>query len=174
MTTRLLAYLLAGAMALAGSPSFAAGTGGCESFDFPLTTELQWMKADAVSNITSGATLAAPPTGAVAVTLEPTGQVKFAVPPTGKAKNKPEDSFAGLVTVSGVTEAGLYQVSLSGPGWVDVIQNGVALKSGAHTGKSDCEGLRKSVRFDLAAGPITIQLSDVPASQIRVTIRKAD
>jgi hypothetical protein len=156
------------------TPALAASTGGCESFEFPLATELAWMTAPESDAATSGAKLDALPAKAIALTLVPTAQAKFEVPPTGKPKNKPEASHAALVTVSGVSEPGIYQISLSGQGWVDLVQNGVALKSVAHTGKSDCEGLRKSVRFEVASGPFTIQLSDVPTAQIRMTIRKAD
>ena len=174
MARRKLARLLAlGVALMAARSALAAGTGGCESFEFPLVTELQWMKADEALAATSGTKLEALPAKAVALTLLPTAQVTFEVPPTGKRKNKPEDAFAASLGFT-IAEPGLYQISLSGPGWVDVIQNGAALKSTAHTGKSDCEGLRKSVRFDLVAGPVTIQLADVPAAQIRLTIRKAD
>jgi hypothetical protein len=169
--SRLAALLVLASLA---APAHAADTGGCDSFAFPLATELAWMKADDALAATSGAKFDTPPGKAMAVTLSPTAGFAFTVPPTGKAKNKPEDSFAALLAVTTVDQPGVYQVSLSGPGWIDVIQNGAALKPTAHTGKSDCEGLRKSVRFELAQGPLTVQLSDVPASSIRVTIRKAD
>lgn len=160
--------------AITSAPVMAAGTGGCDSFAFPLTTELGWMQAADAAPAASGAKLDAPPASAIAVTLSPAAEVKLVVPPTGKPKNKPEESFAAILDIANVPSAGLYQVSLSGPGWIDVIQDGAALKAGEHTGKSDCEGLRKSVRFDLKAGPATLQLSDVPANALRITIRKAD
>jgi hypothetical protein len=175
MRGRQLTYSLGiGAVLAVASPALAADTGSCESFEFPLATELSWMTAAEADQVASGAKLEAPPAKAVALTLVPTAQAKFETPPTGKPKTKPEESFAGLVTFAGTAEPGLYQVSLSGRGWVDVIQNGVALKSVAHTGKSNCEGLRKSVRFELGAGPFTVQISDVPAAQVRMTVRKPD
>lgn len=162
-----------GAMAMTFVHAHAAGTGGCDSFEFPLATELTWMQAGDAVEAASGGSLEAPPAKAIALQLSPSVGFAFAAPPTGKPKNKTEAAFAALISVT-ITEPGLYQVSLSGPGWIDAIQNGVPLKSSAHTGKSDCDGLRKSVRFDVAAGPLTVQLSDVPAAKIRVTIRKAD
>lgn len=151
----------------------AAGTGGCESFDFPLAIELQWMTAADTEAVASGASLAAPPGKAMSVTLLPMADVKYALPPEGKAKDG-EPAFGAIVDFAGVPSPGLYQVSLSGKGWIDVIQGGAASKAVAHTGKSDCEGLRKSVRFDLNGGPFTLQLSGASAQAIKVTIRKAD
>lgn len=176
MIQRKLRFLIGVGALLASTqlPLLAAGTGGCESFEFPLATELKWMTAGETLAATSGTKLDALPTQAIAVTLVPTGDIKFELAPTGKPKNKPENSFAGLLTFAGVPKADFYQVSLSGPGWIDVIQNGQALKAVAHTGKSDCEGLRKSVRFELAPGPFTVQIADVPAVSIKVTVRKAD
>lgn len=153
---------------------FAAGTGGCESFAWPLKTELAWMTAPDSDAAQSGVTLAAPPLKAIALTLQPVDAVKFDVAPTGKGKAEEGKAFGGVLKFDGVAEPGLYQVSLSGPGWIDVIQNGKALATEAHTGKSDCEGLRKSVRFEIGAGPFAVQLNGVPGDSIKIAIRRAD
>jgi hypothetical protein len=168
--------LAIGAMAaalLAPLPALAAGTGGCESFDFPVATDLQWMQSADAEAVASEAKLTAPPAKAMQVTLKPVAEVAYALPPESKAKPG-EASFGAVVTFAGVPTPGLYQVSLSAKGWIDVIQNGAALKAVAHSGKSDCEGLRKSVRFDLKDGPVTLQISGVSAPEVKVTIRKTD
>lgn len=156
------------------SAGYAAGTGGCESFAWPLKTELDWMKATDSEAAQSGATFTAPPAKAIAVTLQPADAVTFDVAPTGKGKAESGKAFGGIITFDGVAEPGLYQVSLSGPGWIDVVQGGKALETEAHTGKSDCEGLRKSVRFKIGAGPFVVQLNGVPEASIKLAIRRAE
>ena len=42
---------------------------------------------------------------------------------------------------------------LSDDAWIDVIQNGRYARSVGSTGRSDCPGVRKSVRLDLDAEP---------------------
>lgn len=161
------------AMAAAPLPALAASTGGCESFDFPVATDLQWMKSADAEAVASDAKLTAPLARAMSVALKPVAEVVYTLTPEGKAKPG-ETSFGAVVAFAGVPTPGLYQVSLSAKGWIDVIQNGTALKAVAHSGKSDCEGLRKSVRFELKDGPVTLQVSGVPVPAIKVTIRKAD
>ena len=56
---------------------------------------------------------------------------------------------------------------LSSEGWIDVVQDGHAVKSAAFSGALGCEGVRKSVKFDLAAQPLTLELSGVPATRSR-------
>lgn len=153
---------------------WAAGTGGCDSFEWPLKTELEWMKAADSEAAQSGASFAAPPAKAIALTLQPADAVKFDIAPTGKGKAEAGKAFGGIVKFDGVPAPGLYQVSLSGPGWIDVVQDGKALQTEAHTGKSDCDGLRKSVRFKIRAGPFAVQLNGVPAEAIKIAIRAAN
>lgn len=169
--TALLAVGLA--VSLSGN-AFSAGTGGCDSFAWPLTTELAWMKAADPEKLASGAAVQAIPGKAIDITLVPTAEAKLAAKPGGKPKNDPATSFAGTIDVSGSHAAGLYQVTLSSKGWIDIIQNGVVLESVNHTGMSDCEGIRKSVRFKIAEGPFTVQLSDVPSPSLKVIIRAAE
>lgn len=152
----------------------AAGTGGCDSFAWPLKTEIAWMTAAESDAVQSGATLTAPPAKAISLTLQPAGATKFDVAPTGKGKAEDGKAFAGILKFEGVAAPGLYQVSLSHPGWIDVVQDGKALETEAHTGKSDCEGLRKSVRFKIGAGPFSVQLNGVPVDAIKITVRAAD
>lgn len=166
--------LTAIAMVLAlSSTAFAAETGGCESFAWPLATELQWMKAPDSEAVASGAKLAAPPAKAISFSLEPMNAVTFAVKPTGRLKPH-GDVYGGTLTFESVGAPGLYQVTLHTGGWVDVVQNGKALKSAGHSGKSDCDGIRKSVRFNIGTGPVTIEFSNMKNDTIKFAIRHAD
>ena len=78
--------------------------------------------------------------------------VKLPYPPE-RAPGK--DTYAAVVNVPKL-EPGLYQITLSGEAWIDVAQNGALVKSSDFSGQRDCPGVRKTVRFDLAAGPATI------------------
>ena len=71
-------------------------------------------------------------------------------------------------------KAGVYQVTLSGEGWIDLVQNGAALDSADHSGAKNCPGLRKSVRFNVGAAPVALQVSGVPGDSIKVAIRPVE
>lgn len=170
-------YLLSamvGAIALTVSaPAFSAETGGCNSFTWPITTELKWMKAES-QDVASGSKLPSPPEKAVKLALEPMSAVTFPVAPTGRLKSQ-GDAFGGIINFDSPSSApGSYQVSLEAAAWVDVIQDGKALKPTAHSGKSDCDGVRKSVRFNLDPGPFTVEISNVKKDAIKFTIRQAE
>jgi len=120
----------------------------------------------------SGATLNALPPAGVAIELQPQVTVDYELAPGGEPKS--DDSFGGILTISNVAQAGAYQVTASEEAWIDAIQNGKALVSTAQTGKKDCPDVRKSVRFDLNAGPLTIQVSSALASQIKLAILPAE
>ncbi len=79
-------------------------------------------------------------------------------------------SFAGFIEAPAPAQAGTYKVTLSSEGWIDVIQGGQFVKSAAFSGATGCEGIRKSVKFNLAAQPFTVELSAVPANAIRIAI----
>ena len=87
---------------------------------------------------------------------------------------KSEESWGGLLFVKQVPNAARYQVTLSKEAWIDVIQDGKALTSSAHTGKRDCADVRKSVQFDLAPGPLTIQVSGAASNLIKLSILPAE
>lgn len=68
----------------------------------------------------------------------------------------------------------VYQVALSGEGWIDLVQNGAALDSADHSGAKTCPGLRKSVRFNVGAAPVALQVSGAPTDSIKVAIRAVE
>jgi hypothetical protein len=166
---------LAGAAFLAASSAaFAAETGGCNSFAWSIATELKWIKAADSQAVASGAKLPSPPEKALTLSLEPRSAVTFPVPPTGKLK--PEgDVHGGVVSFDSPSSApGSYQVTMQTGGWVDVIQDGKALKPTAHSGKSDCDGVRKTIRFNLDPGPFTVEFSNIKGDVIKFAIRQAE
>jgi hypothetical protein len=155
-------------------PAAAAEMGGCESFAWPIATELQWMKASGDEAVASGAKIETLPGKAIALSLVPMDKISFPVAPTSRRKNNDASRYGGIVEFEGVSEPGVYQISLPTTGWIDVVQNGKALKSLAHTGKSDCDGIRKSVRFRLDPGPFSIEISGIAKDSIKFAIRRGE
>jgi hypothetical protein len=118
--------------------------------------------------------LAAPPTDkAIELALKPAAEVSFPAKPTSTPKPEDKDAFGGVVTFEGAPEPAHYQITLSTHGWIDVVQNGTPLEATGHTGSKDCDGLRKSVRFEVAPGPFSIQVSGVRKDSIRIAVRPA-
>ena len=53
------------------------------------------------------------------------------------------------------------------------MQDGKHLKPVAFSGATDCAGLRKTMRFELAAQPVTIQLSGGKADRVNLLLSHA-
>jgi hypothetical protein len=168
----LLALACAAVLAV---PFYASAdeAGGCQGFAWPLATELQWMKATESGAVATGAKLSSLPEKAITLSLKPMGDVSFPVAPTSRHKCR-ANACGGIVNFDGVPEAGIYQVTLAKKGWVDVVQNGKAIHSAAHTGKKDCDGLRKSVRFEIGPGPFSVELSNFADDSAKFAIRRAE
>jgi hypothetical protein len=81
---------------------------------------------------------------------------------------------ASWFVISNVSKAGSYQVRASAEAWIDVIQEGKSLASTAHSGRRDCPDVRKTVRFDLQTGAVTIQVSGVDSKLIKLAIPPAE
>lgn len=64
-------------------------------------------------------------------------------------------------------------MSLSAYAWVDAIQNGGYLKTLAFSGATGCEGIRKSVKFQLTDAPLTLQVSGVTTDALAIVIAPA-
>jgi hypothetical protein len=154
--------------------AYAAESGGCESFAWPVKTELQWLKADDSEAVTSGSTLKELPAKAVSLSLLPMDKVAFPVAPTSRRKNADGERYGGVVTFDSIGDPGIYQVSLPVAGWIDIVQDGKTIKSAAHTSKTDCDGVRKSVRFDIGPGPVAVEISGIPGDTIKFAIRRGE
>ena len=78
--------------------------------------------------------------------------------------------MAGMVRLPALAKPGIYQITLSDDAWIDVIQSGRYARSVGSTGRGDCPGVRKSVRLDLDASPVVLQVSGVSPDAITITI----
>jgi hypothetical protein len=157
------------ACAMAGS-AFAEEPVGCDKFKWPLDKERATLNGTDLPKITSGDRVAFPIPFGTIVALVPFADAKLPAPPERTPKSP--DSFAGFFEVKAPAQAGSYKITLSAAGWIDMAQAGQAVKSTAFSGAIGCEGIRKSVKFDLAAAPFTVELSSVKADEIKIVISK--
>ena len=105
-----------------------------------------------------------------AITLELQPLATAGLPKAPERAPKSPTAFAGHFTLAAPAKAGNYRVTISSEGWVDVLDGGAYLHPIAFTGAKDCEGARKSVKFDLPARPLALQFSGVPQNQISVIV----
>ena len=152
-------------LALAGP---AAADDGCEKFAWSVARDRAAFAATDKATITAGETLATLPTAALLIRLQPGAQAAFDMPPERKPRT--EQWHGGMVRLPALAKAGIYQITLSDDAWIDVIQNGRYARSVGSTGRSDCPGVRKSVRLDLDASPVVLQVSGVGPEKIALTI----
>jgi hypothetical protein len=153
-------------LALLGSAH--AADDGCEKFAWSLARERAAFAAADKATIEAGETLAALPTGALVIRLQQGAQASFAMPPERKPRT--EQWHGGMVRLPALAKPGIYQITLSDDAWIDVIQNGRYARSVGSTGRGDCRGVRKSVRLDLDASPVVLQVSGVAPNAIAITI----
>src|SRR5262249_37450805 len=116
----------------------AEETASCAQFAWPLDAEKAWFAAPDLRKGPNGETIPAVVDGAIEVQLVDLEAAKLPKPP--ERAPKPPDLDAGFVTFSSLPKAGLLQVTLTGEGWIDMIQADAYLPSKEHTGKRDCPG----------------------------------
>ena len=145
---------------------------GCGKFAWSLAREQALFAAADKPNVQAGATLAAIPQSAIKLQLQPGVDAAFAMPP--ERKPKAERWFGVMLRLPALDKPGIYQVTLSEEAWIDVVQDGRYARSVGSRGRSDCQGLRKSVRLDLAAAPFVLQLSGVTSESVVVAIGPRD
>ena len=150
--------------------AFAQEPVGCDKFKWPLDKERATLTGTDLPKLASGSQADWPLPFATIVTLIPFADAKLAVVPEREAKSN--HSFAGSIDVAAPARSGTYKITLSSAGWIDVVQGGKRLKSIAATGATGCDGVRKSVKFELGAAPFTVQFSDVEAGSVGVAISR--
>ena len=63
---------------------------------------------------------------------------------------------------------------MSEEAWIDVAENGALVKSSDFSGQKDCPGVRKSVRFQLAAGSATVEISNANVGKVLFAVEPAN
>jgi hypothetical protein len=157
-------------LATMAAPCPAQEPVGCDKFKWPLDKERATLTGTDLPKLRSGERVTWPVPWAAIVALVPFADANLPMAP-GRQPKSPT-SFAGFVEVPAPPRAGIYKTTLSSEGWIDVVQGGRALKAVAFTGATGCDGVRKSVKFDLAPQPLIIELSGAPANSIAIVVNR--
>jgi hypothetical protein len=157
------------ALALLGATSAwsAEEPSGCDKFKWGIERERAALTAPDRLKLASGAELAALPPQAVTLALRSPTEAKLPTPPERAPK---EGTFAGFASIKTAPKAGLYSISLSSGGWVDVVQDGHSLKPKAFSGATDCDGIRKTMKYELSASPFVLQVSGTKEDSVSIAI----
>ena len=156
------------ALLLLCSPALAAEEpSGCDKFKWNIDHERAALTAADRAKLTSGSELNALPSSAVILSLVTPAAAKLPTPP----ERAPRDgTFAGFASVRTAPKAGIYTISLSAGAWVDVVQDGHFLKPRAFSGATDCDGIRKTMKYELSASPFVLQVSGSRDDSIVIAI----
>lgn len=145
---------LAVAFAFLGSlPALAAEPSGCDKFKWPITSERAALNAPDRPKVASGAEINAP---AVNLALLAPAAANL---PASPERTPQDGTFAGFATLRTPPKPGTYTISLSKAAWIDVVQGGKILRPKAFSGATDCDGIRKTMKHELAAQPFVVQVT---------------
>ncbi len=165
--TFIIALLLLGA-----SPAWAAEEpSGCDKFKWDIARERTALTAQDRTKLASGSEQAALPSSGITLALQTPPEAKLPMPPERAPK---DGTFAGFTSFKTAPKAGLYTISLSAGGWVDVVQNGHFLKPRAFSGATDCDGIRKTMKYELSASPLILQISGIKDESVSIAIIPAE
>jgi hypothetical protein len=161
-----LAWLYGSALlAILAGPALAEQP-DCNSFKWSVAREQDAFAAAGLPTVASGSALPAPGQAAILM-LSKQDAVSFPVAPR---KPKREAPRAGIFPLPPLTAAGTYQVTLSDEAWIEVEQGGKLLRQVGFTGSRTCPSVHKSVRFDLAPGPATLEISDAGVDSVKIDV----
>jgi len=161
-------FLLIALTLLAAAPAMAADEpSGCDKFKWNIDHARAVLTLPDRVKLNSGSELAASPTTGVTLALVTPAEAKLPTPPERAPK---EGTFAGFAKFTAAPKAGIYTISLSSGAWVDVVQNGHFIKPTAFSGATDCEGIRKTMKYELSAAPFVLQISGARENSIAVAI----
>jgi hypothetical protein len=163
----LIALLLVGA-----TPVWAAEEpSGCDKFKWDIAPARAALTAADRAKLASGSEQASLPSSGMTLALRAPADAKLPVPPERAPK---EGTFAGFTSFKSAPKAGLYTISLSAGGWVDVVQDGHFLKPKGFSGATDCDGIRKTMKYELAASPFVLQISGIKEESVSIAILPAE
>src|SRR5690242_5864265 len=109
-------------------------------------------------------------------TMPSTGvTLSLVAPADAKLPSSPErapkdGTFAGFARVKTAPKPGTYTISVSAGAWIDVVQEGHLLKPKAFSGATDCDGIRKTMKYELSASPLLLQISGAKDNSISIAI----
>ena len=140
---------------------------GCDKFKWNIDRERAALTAPDRVKLASGGEAAALPSTGMTLDLRAPAEAKLPSPPERAPK---EGTFAGFTIFKAPPKASIYTVSLSAGGWVDVVQDGHALKPKAFSGATDCDGIRKTVKYEISASSFVLQVSGIKENSVSIAI----
>jgi hypothetical protein len=162
-TALLIGFVLLGtASALA-----AEEPSGCDKFKWPIERERAALTAPDRVKLSSGGELAAVPATGITLSLVAPAEAKLPTPPDRAPR---EGTFAGFASFKNAPKPGIYTISLSTGAWIDVVQDGHALKPKGFSGATDCDGIRKTMKYEISASPFVLEVSGARQNALSVAI----
>jgi hypothetical protein len=140
---------------------------GCDKFKWNIDRERAALTAPDRVRLASGGEVAALPSTGMTLGLSAPAEAMLPTPPERAPK---EGTFAGFTSFKAPPKAGIYTVSLSVGGWVDVVQDGHALKPKAFSGATDCDGIRKTMKYEISASAFVLQVSGIRENSVSIAI----
>ena len=140
---------------------------GCDKFKWSIDHERAALTAPDRAKLASGSQVTAVPSTGMILSLRAPSEAKLPSPPERAPK---EGTFAGFTSFKAAPKAGIYTISLSAGAWVDVVQDGHFLKPKGFSGATDCDGIRKTMKYELAAAPFVLQVSGAKEDSISIAI----
>jgi hypothetical protein len=140
---------------------------GCDKFKWNIDRERAALTSPDRLKLASSSELAAVPSTGMTLALSPPADATLPMPPERAPK---EGTFAGFLSFKAPPKSGVYTVSLSAGGWVDLLQDGHPLKPKAFSGATDCDGIRKTMKYELSASPFVLQLSGLRENTVSIAI----
>jgi hypothetical protein len=163
---RLAVWHVGAALAVAPGLAAAAEPTGCDAFKWPLDRERAALASPGKPAVANGGAL----TTDAAATLKLAPFAEAGLPHAPERAPKSPQSYAGHFALAAPQKPGIYRITITSEGWIDVIDAGQFLHPKAFSGALGSEGARKSVKFDLPARPLDLQLSDVKNGEISVIV----
>lgn len=144
---------------------------GCDKFKWPIDRERAALTAPERVKLTSGGEQTPVPVSGITLALVAPAEAKLPIPPERAPK---DGTFAGFASFKAPSKAGPFTIGLSAGAWIDVVQDGHVLKPVAFSGATDCEGIRKVLKYELGAGPFVLQVSGAKENSISLAILPAE
>lgn len=163
----LISLVLLGTTSAWTSTWAAEEPSGCDKFKWPIEHERAALTAPDRVKLASGGELAAVPATGMTIALQAPAEAKLPTPPERAPK---DGTFAGFTSFKTAPKSGIYTVSLSAGAWVDVVQGGHALKPKGFSGATDCDGIRKTMKYEISANPFVLQISGARDNAVSVAI----
>lgn len=149
--------------------ALAAEGEDCDRAAWPLAAE-RALLATPARTLETGARLALPADGAVAIALGPLAAAGLPHPPG----RPPEDgTTAGAIVLDVPGPERVWQITVSASAWIDLFAGGRPLAPVAFTGVHACPGVRKSLRFRLPPGPVTLEVTGAHGDRIALVAAPA-